>query len=117
MNGLLNSPEVFLYREAVDFRKSINGLSSLVASDVSLPLSSGALFLFVNRQRDKIKILYWDKTGFALWYKRLEKDKFQWPSKHSEPVLYLNQEALSRLLDGFSIIGHSEIDVTGWRIN
>ena len=65
MNGLLNSPEVFLYREAVDFRKSINGLSSLIVSDVSLPLSSGALFLFVNRQRDKIKILQIEKKRGA----------------------------------------------------
>jgi transposase len=50
----------------VDFCKSINGLAALVESDTDLPLNTGALFLFTNKQRDKIKILYWDKTGFTI---------------------------------------------------
>ncbi|MFA0205039.1 IS66 family insertion sequence element accessory protein TnpB, partial [Vibrio breoganii] len=70
---MLNAPEVYLYRESVDFRKSINGLAAIIETDTDLPLGSGALFLFTNKQRDKIKVLYWDETGFALWYKRLEK--------------------------------------------
>ena len=77
MKGLVNPPAIYLYREFVDFRKSINGLAALVESETDLPLDSGALFLFTNKQRDKMKVLYWDKTGFALWYKRLEKDKFK----------------------------------------
>ncbi|NUW66080.1 IS66 family insertion sequence element accessory protein TnpB [Vibrio coralliilyticus] len=51
-----------------------------------MPLGSGALFLFTNKQRDKIKVLYWDKTGFALWYKCLEKAKYKWPSKEKNEV-------------------------------
>ena len=72
MKGMLNLTEIYLY-ESVDFRKSINGLAAIIESDTDLPLGSGALFLFTNKQRDKIKVLYWDKTGFAFWYKRLEK--------------------------------------------
>ncbi|MDW2173161.1 IS66 family insertion sequence element accessory protein TnpB, partial [Vibrio sp. 1567] len=90
MRGLTNAPAIYLYREFVDFRKSINGLAALVECETNLPLSSGALFLFTNKQRDKIKILYWDKTGFALWYKRLEKAKFKWPSQEKKQVFTLN---------------------------
>ena len=73
MKRMLSAPEIYLYRESVDFKKSINGLAAIIESDTDLPLGSGALFLFTNKQRDKIKVLYWGKTGFALWYKRLEK--------------------------------------------
>jgi transposase len=59
MRGLTNAPAIYLYREFVDFRKSINGLAALVECETNLPLSSGALFLFTNKQRDKIKVLYW----------------------------------------------------------
>ncbi|WP_217520061.1 IS66 family insertion sequence element accessory protein TnpB [Vibrio metschnikovii] len=77
--------------------------------DFSLPLGSGALFLFTNKQRDKIKVLYWDKTGFALWYKRLEKAKYKWPSKEQNEVFTLTQFELDRLLSGFTIIGHKPV--------
>ncbi|EPH2167637.1 IS66 family insertion sequence element accessory protein TnpB [Providencia huaxiensis] len=68
MKRMLSAPEIYLYRESVDFRKSINGLAAIIENDTDLPLGSGALFLFTNKQCDKVKVLYWDKTGFALWY-------------------------------------------------
>ena len=111
MRGLSNASAIYLYREFVDFRKSINGLAALVECETNLPLSSGALFLFTNKQRDKIKILYWDKTGFALWYKRLEKAKFKWPSQEKKPVFILSQFELDRLLSGFTIIGHKPVEI------
>lgn len=111
MNGLTNTPAIYLYRAFVDFRKSINGLAALVESDTDLPLDTGALFLFTNKQRDKIKILYWDKTGFALWYKRLEKDKFKWPSKEDNQVFTLSEMEFEQLLAGFTIIGHKPIEI------
>ncbi|RZR05749.1 transposase, partial [Vibrio vulnificus] len=83
---MLSAPNVYLYREFVDFRKSINGLAAIIESETDLPHGSGALFLFTNKQRDKIKVLYWDKTGFALWYKRLEKAKFKWPAQEKKQV-------------------------------
>ena len=109
MKGLLTAPSIYLYRQAVDFRKSINGLIAIVSSETKLPLSTGALFLFTNKNKDKIKILYWDKTGFALWYKRLEQSRFKWPSKRHSQTINLTQEELERLLSGFTIEGHSVI--------
>ncbi|MEZ8579182.1 IS66 family insertion sequence element accessory protein TnpB [Vibrio splendidus] len=72
MKGLNAPPAIYLYRDFVDFRKSINGLAAIIEGETELSLHTGALFLFTNKQRDKIKVLYWDETGFALWYKRLE---------------------------------------------
>ncbi|WP_153446050.1 IS66 family insertion sequence element accessory protein TnpB [Vibrio algicola] len=111
MKHMLCAPEIYLYRESIDFRKSINGLAAIIESDTSLPLGSGALFLFTNKQRDKIKVLYWDKTGFALWYKRLEKAKYKWPYKEKNPVFTLTQFELGRLLSGFTIIGRKPIEM------
>ncbi len=111
MKRMLSAPEIYLYRESVDFRKSINGLAAIIESDTDLPLGSGALFLFTNKQRDKIKVLYWDKTGFALWYKRLEKAKYKWPIKEKNEVFTLTQFELDRLLSGFTIIGHKPVKI------
>ena len=94
---------VYLHKAPVDFRKSINGLAILVEAEMELNPFEKALFAFCNRQRDKIKILYWERNGFCLWYKRLEKDKFQWPKKHSEEVINLDNEHMSWLLRGFNI--------------
>jgi hypothetical protein len=58
-------PEVFLHRDVVDFRKSINGLVGIVEGDLERDAYSGALFVFCNKSRDKLKIIYWDKTGKA----------------------------------------------------
>ncbi|WP_321274379.1 IS66 family insertion sequence element accessory protein TnpB [Vibrio sp.] len=89
MKRMLNAPNVYLYWESVDFRKSINGLPAIIESETDLPLGTGALFLFTNKQRDKVKVLYWDKTGFALWYKRLEKARFKWPTQEKNSVFTL----------------------------
>ena len=98
MKRMLSAPDIYLYRQAVDFRKSINGLAAIIESNTDLPLGSGALFLFTNKHRDKVKVLYWDETGFALWYKRLEKAKFKWPSQETKSVFTLTQYELDRLL-------------------
>ncbi|MDA8390160.1 MAG: IS66 family insertion sequence element accessory protein TnpB [Gammaproteobacteria bacterium] len=60
---------VYLHREPIDFRVGIDGLSSRVENEMALSPFSGALFLFTNRARDRVKVLYWDQTGFALWMK------------------------------------------------
>ena len=93
---------VYVHRLPVDFRKSINGLSLLVQESMALDAFSPALFVFGCRRRDKIKILYWDKTGFCLWYKRLERDKFKWP-RQGEDVLSLRMEQFDWLLRGLDI--------------
>lgn len=94
---------VYCHREPVDFRKSINGLSVIVESDMALSPLGGAVFVFCNKKRDKLKILYWDNSGFALWYKRLEKEIFKWPRRLSETVIELNEAQLHWLLAGVDI--------------
>ena len=96
-------PAVYLHRAPVDFRQSINGLSALVEGAMSLAPFSGAVFVFCNRGRDKLKILYWDQSGFALWYKRLEQARFQWPRAWPEAVIELREEQLHWLLSGYDI--------------
>ena len=103
-------PSVYLHRDFVDFRKSINGLASIVEAELELPVMTGALFVFCNKGRDKLKILYWDKTGFALWYKRLEKDKFKWPTKLTTSTMSLSEHQLNWLLSGFDIEGHQVLN-------
>jgi transposase len=102
-------PEVFLYRDFVDFRKSINGLSVIVEQQMQLSPFTGSVYVFCNKGRDKLKVLYWDKTGFALWYKRLEKDKFKWPTKLNTQSLNLSEQQLYWLLNGFDVLGHQAV--------
>ena len=89
---------IYLHRDPVDFRKSINGLSVIVDEAMGLSPFDPTVFVFCNRRRDKLKVLYRDKTGFALWYKRLEKDKFKWPRKVSESTVILTREQWDWLL-------------------
>jgi len=72
-------PELFLCREPVDFRKGILGLSVLVESELEQDPFSERLFVFINRARTGIKILYWERNGFCLWQKKLEQERFKWP--------------------------------------
>ena len=109
MKLFVDPPQVYLHRDFVDFRKSINGLAAIVEADMALPLMSGALFVFCNKGKDKLKILYWDNTGFDLWYKRLEKDEFKWPSKLSTSKYSLSAQQFEWLLSGYDVIGHQPI--------
>ena len=95
---------IYLHRNTVDMRKSINGLSLIVSEEMELDIFGRYLFVFCNRRKNKLKVLYWDETGFALWYKRLEKDKFRWPLKLEEEVIALSAEQLQWLLTGYDIL-------------
>ncbi len=101
--------QVYLAPGITDMRKSINGLSMLVADQFELDPFSGHLFCFCNRRRDIVKILLWDRNGFCLWHKRLEKDRFQWPQSEQE-VMSISGQSLSWLLDGLSI---EQVDAHG----
>jgi len=94
--------KVYLAMGITDMRKSINGLSILVEDQLDLDPLSGHLFAFCNRQRTTVKILYWDRNGFCLWHKRLERDRFQWPESRRE-VLDISSRELNWLLDGLSV--------------
>lgn len=94
---------VYLARGSTDLRKSIDGLAILVKEEFELDPFSSNLFVFCNRQRDKLKILHWDEAGFWLYYRRLERGNFQWPSDDSTAPLKITRRQLSWLLDGLSL--------------
>ena len=114
MKMFVNPPQVYLCTQYVDFRKSINGLAALVESELELAVLSGALFVFCNKKRYKLTLLYWDKTGFALSYKRLDKHKFKWP-KLGHGTMTLNEQQLNWLLSGYDVVGHQTINTANSR--
>jgi transposase len=88
-----------------DMRKSINGLSAIVELSFKLDLYSAALFVFCNRNRDRIKILEWDGDGFWLYFKRLEKGRFRWPAADTnEATMTLSGEEFSHLLGSPKVV-------------
>lgn len=98
-----NLTEVYLCLESVDFRKGINGLSALVESELEMDPFSTRLFVFSNRRRDKIKILYWERNGFCLWQKRLEKERFHWLKMTNYTVATITGQQLNWLLNGYDL--------------
>jgi transposase len=89
--------QIYLYDKPVDMRKSFEGLGSLIDSAHPGKLLTGSLFLFLNRGRNLIKVLYWDGDGFAIWYKRLEQGTFSNCFQgHNE----LSRQQFSMLLEG-----------------
>jgi transposase len=99
----LETVRVHLCREAVDFRKAINGLSAVVAEELVLDPFSAHVFGFCNRRRDQVKLLAWERNGFVLWQKRLEKDRFPWPRGVESAVLEVTGRELNWLLDGIDV--------------
>ena len=95
-------PEIYLYRQPIDFRKQANGLALIVEQELGHSPFSGALYAFTNRQRNKIKCLMWEDNGFVLYYKSLAEEKFKWPGP-SEELMPLNGEQINWLLDGYDI--------------
>lgn len=93
------SESIWLYPVPIDFRRQIDGIVIMVADHLNLNPASGQLFLFRNRTQDKLKILWWDKNGFWLFYKRLEKGKFKFPPISAETI-ELSREQMNWLLSG-----------------
>jgi len=93
---------VFLAPGSTDMRKAINSLSILVEAALRLDPFSGHLFVFCNQGRTILKILYWDRNGFCLWQKRLEKHRFKWP-QNTEEVMEIGARELSFILEGLDI--------------
>jgi transposase len=93
---------VFLAPGSTDMRKAINTLSILVEDTLRLDPFSGHLFVFCNHSRTILKVLYWDRNGFCLWQKRLEKHRFKWPQNREE-VMEIESRELSFILEGLDI--------------
>jgi transposase len=101
---LLPSPvRIFLCTRSTDLRKSFDGLSGLVQECFSQDLLTGHLFLFLNRRRDRIKILYFDRDGLAIWYKRLETGSFQMPQVAAGDSIEIQPAQLAMLLSGIDL--------------
>jgi transposase len=99
-----NSPgvrRILAYREPVDMRKAFDGLLGLVKGVLAEDPLSGSLFVFVNRRQTYLKALYWDRTGFCLFAKRLERGRFRLPQE--EPKQELSAQVFQLLLDGIEL--------------
>lgn len=107
MLSFAGSLRVFIALEACDMRAGVNTLHALVADKLREDTRSGALFVFTNRKRTRLKVLYWDKTGFWLMTKRLEQGTFYWPraAQEGQAKLELAPEAFVMLTDGIDMHG------------
>jgi transposase len=95
---------VFLCTSPTDMRKGFDTLAVLVRDGLGYDPLSGHLFLFVGRRRDRLKLLYWDRDGYALWYKRLEKGTFRMPAARPETAsIELKASELAMLLEGIDL--------------
>jgi transposase len=94
----IDDKPIYLCCGATDMRKSINGLSAIVECGFKLDPFSNSLFVFCNRNRDRIKILEWDGDGFWLYFKRLEKGHFKWSAASDDGTITLNREDFYHLL-------------------
>lgn len=94
--------DVYIAVGHTDMRKSVNGLSILVQEHLQKNLFTGSMFCFCNRNRNIIKILFWDKNGFVIWYKKLDKDKFKWPDCEQD-LIQTGRRELQWLLEGLTI--------------
>jgi len=104
MISLPHAVRVFLHTPATDLRKGFDALSGLVTTAFSQDPTCGHLFLFVNRRRDRLKILYWDRDGLAIWYKRLETGSFQLPTISCDTVaIELSLTQLTLILSGIDL--------------
>jgi transposase len=103
---------IYIRPGKTDMRKQINGLSVLVETDMAKDPFSGSLFLFCNRGRKLLKAIYWDRTGFCMWQKRLEKHRFPWPQTEEE-TREITAVELKMLLDGIDFFkAHTELNYT-----
>jgi transposase len=106
---------VYLAVGATDMRKQIDGLAALVEDVLEQDPFSNALFAFCNQRRDKLKLLFWHRNGFWLWYRRLERGRFHWPRNSAEgAAMRISTRELSWLLEGLDIArvaGHEKAEI------
>jgi len=103
----ISAVRIFIKPGGSDMRKAINGLAIIVQEQMQLDPVSQSIFLFCNKQRRILKILYWDDNGFWLWQKRLEKHKFPWPRNEAQSK-EITGEQLNMLLRGIDFFSAHE---------
>ena len=108
----LSKVSLYVRTGGTDMRKQINGLATIVQEEMEGDPFSGSLFLFCNGGRRILKVLYWDRNGFCLWQKRLEKHRFPWPENVDE-VREISGEQFRQVLDGIDFWhAHTELKYT-----
>jgi transposase len=97
--------KIFLYGQAADLRRGYDGLASIVQEAMDEDPLSGSLFVFVNKRANRIKMLYWNETGYAIWMKRLEVGTFEIPKVGNDesPSVKITPSQLSLILDGIEL--------------
>jgi len=105
MLSLPPSVRIFLCLTPTDMRRSFDGLAALVPASLSAAPLSGHLFVFRNRRGDRVKILWWDSDGWALWYKRLEKGVFRFPEANDSGAVEVTSSDLTLVLEGIEVRG------------
>ena len=95
--------KIFLCREPVDFRKAHDGLVAIVRDDLGEDVFTGDLFVFLNKRRDRVKLLVWDRNGLWLHYKRLERGTFRWVAVGDTSTVRMSRAELSMLLEGIDL--------------
>ena len=105
----LTRTRIFLRPGNTDLRKAVNGLSIIVQEEIKQDPFSGSVYIFCSRNRKMLKAIYWDKTGFWLSQKRLEKDRYPWPCNEQE-ARELTADELKMLLSGIDFLkAHKEV--------
>ncbi len=100
--GSSSKVRYFIYRKSTDMRKGHNGLCGLVINSLGGTPTSGDVFIFINKRRTHIKLLYWDRTGFVIYYKRLEQGTFEIPESNIDHM-EIAREDLLMILEGISL--------------
>lgn len=113
MLSINENQTVYVYNDPVDMRKAINGLSMILQEDFDKNPQSGDVYIFTNRARNKVKCLVWDKNGFVLYYKRLERGRFNYSKYMTDDELVVTKSQLKGLLMGldFYLLGEQQEDV------
>jgi transposase len=96
--------QVHLYRKPIDMRKGRNTLAVLVQESMGINPTCGAIFVFIGRRYDAMKLLVWERNGFAVYHKLIEsEEKYHWPQLLDQEVITMTTEELSRLMDGYNV--------------
>jgi transposase len=106
MISLPSGMKVYVANQALDMRKSFQGIAAMIQAQFNRPSNTGHLFVFHNRGQDKIKIFYWDRNGFVQWYKQLERGRFRFPN-HTQILYEISVSDLTLLLEGIDFT-HSQ---------